>query len=50
LGLAISKAIVHAHGGQITLTSEEGAGTTFRVSIPVGQAQPQPVEAEEVAS
>jgi PAS domain S-box-containing protein len=50
LGLAISKAIVHAHGGQITLTSEEGAGTTFRISIPVGQAQPQPLEAEEVAS
>jgi signal transduction histidine kinase len=50
LGLAISKAIVHAHGGRITLTSEEGAGTTFQVSIPIRQAQPSPLEHEEVAS
>jgi signal transduction histidine kinase len=50
LGLAISKAIVHGHGGRITLTSEEGAGTTFRISIPVRQTQPKPVEHEEVAS
>jgi PAS domain S-box-containing protein len=50
LGLAISKAIVHAHGGRITLTSEEGTGTTFRISIPIGQAQPEPVASEEVAS
>jgi PAS domain S-box-containing protein len=50
LGLAISKAIVHAHGGRITLTSEENAGTTFRVSIPIRQAQPAPLEPEEVAS
>jgi PAS domain S-box-containing protein len=50
LGLAISKAIVHAHAGRITLTSEEGAGTTFQVSIPIRQAQPAPLEQEEVAS
>jgi PAS domain S-box-containing protein len=34
LGLAISKAIVDAHEGAIAVTSEEGHGTTFRVSIP----------------
>jgi signal transduction histidine kinase len=50
LGLAISKAIVHGHGGRITLTSDEGAGTTFRISIPIGQTQAEPVASEEVAS
>jgi two-component system, sensor histidine kinase and response regulator len=49
LGLAISKAIVHAHGGRITFASSEGSGTTFRVSIPVRQLAPEPLQAEEVA-
>jgi PAS domain S-box-containing protein len=35
LGLAISKAIVDAHAGRIGVASEEGAGTTFRVELPV---------------
>jgi PAS domain S-box-containing protein len=51
LGLAISKAIAQAHGGQITVASEEGAGTSFRISIPIRQAiQPEPSESEQVAS
>jgi signal transduction histidine kinase len=50
LGLAISKAIVHAHGGQITVASADGEGTTFRVSLPIRQAHPEPTEAERVAS
>jgi PAS domain S-box-containing protein len=49
LGLAISKAIVHAHGGRITLASEDGAGTTFSVSLPIRQAQTEAAETAEVA-
>lgn len=38
LGLTIAKAIVDAHGGTVSLESAEGAGTTFRVLLPVGLA------------
>lgn len=35
LGLGITKDIVDAHGGTISLTSQPGAGTTFRVELPL---------------
>lgn len=35
LGLAIAKQIIQAHGGQITLESEQGVGSTFAFSIPL---------------
>jgi len=35
IGLAISKAIVEAHGGTIDLSSTMGAGTTFEIRLPL---------------
>ena len=35
LGLSISYDIVKKHGGEITIDSEEGRGTTFTVHIPI---------------
>lgn len=36
LGLPITKAIVEAHGGAISVVSEVGKGTTFQVKLPAG--------------
>jgi signal transduction histidine kinase len=41
LGLSLVKAIVEAHGGSVSVTSEIGNGSTFTVSLPVaGRAAP----------
>jgi signal transduction histidine kinase/putative methionine-R-sulfoxide reductase with GAF domain len=44
LGLALVKEVVEAHGGQVTLESAPGQGTTFRVHLPIQAPIPQPTE------
>ena len=37
LGLAITKTIIDAHGGSITVSSELGKGATFEVRLPLAE-------------
>ncbi|WP_419182926.1 ATP-binding protein [Pseudomonas guariconensis] len=40
LGLSLSYGIVKKHGGDISVNSTVGAGTTFRVQLPLRQSRP----------
>jgi histidine kinase len=40
LGLAVSYGIVREHGGQITVESEPGKGTFFRLEFPAVAGRP----------
>jgi signal transduction histidine kinase len=42
LGLSICRGIVTALGGRITVVSEPGKGTAFRVFLPVGEVPAPP--------
>jgi signal transduction histidine kinase len=39
LGLVITRAIARAHGGDMGVTSEEGVGTTFSMTLPLVESQ-----------
>ncbi len=54
LGLTIVKAIVEGHHGRVDVDSEEGRGTTFRVTLPLRQPayriEPLDAERDEVTA
>ena len=48
LGLASAKCILEAHGGEIWVNSAPGAGSIFRISLPVTlEASPEQLEDSE---
>ncbi len=54
LGLALARRLVRQHGGEITLASALGVGTTLRFNIPASPStspspQPTPLPAPEIA-
>jgi signal transduction histidine kinase len=38
LGLALARRIARVHGGEVTLSSTPGAGTTARLEVPFGES------------
>ena len=42
LGLAIVKHVVQAHGGEVTVESEQGRGSVFSLTLPAAPDSPIP--------
>ena len=48
IGLSLVKQYVDLHGGTVSVTSEEGKGSTFTILLPVGEADSAPDAPEEM--
>jgi nitrogen-specific signal transduction histidine kinase len=49
LGLAIIQSVISDHHGTISVSSDEGRGTTFRIELPQRQSVHPPTPTEEAA-
>jgi two-component system, NtrC family, nitrogen regulation sensor histidine kinase NtrY len=50
LGLAIVQAVVSDHHGTISVTSDEGRGTSFKIDLPQRQAGVRPAPAQDASA
>lgn len=46
LGLSITRSLVEEHGGQISFETRQGAGTVFRVDLPLAEQETPPASTE----
>ena len=47
VGLFIARRVVEAHGGTLTVESEVGAGSTFRVTLPAPAEEEEPLRTSD---
>ncbi|HEX2915559.1 MAG TPA: ATP-binding protein [Chloroflexia bacterium] len=50
IGLALVQELIHLHGGRIEVSSKEGEGTLFTVTLPLGKAHLNPSHIKESSS
>ena len=50
LGLAIVQSVISDHHGTISVSSDEGRGTSFKIELPQRQAMQRPAPSEEAAA
>ncbi len=50
LGLAIVESLVRMHGGQVSLSSEKGVGTTVAISFPAAEVETDAVSREAIGA
>jgi tetratricopeptide (TPR) repeat protein len=48
LGLYLSKAIINAHGGEISASNNENGGATFLINIPISQSKSNIADADSL--